>query len=66
MAQASRSTAHIAETLKVIDFPVKKKNLVEHARKNHAEDEVLDVLKNLPEQDYTNMADVFKGVGQAD
>ena len=68
MARSSmaRSAAHIAETLKGIDFPTQKKNVVEHARKNNAEDEVLDVLQNLPEQEYTNMADVMKGVGQVE
>lgn len=67
MAQttSTRSAAHIAETLKGIDFPTQKKNVVEHARKNKAEKEVLEVLGNLPEQEYNTMADVMKGVGQA-
>ena len=68
MARSSmtRSAAHIAESLKGIDFPANKDNVVEHARKNKAEDEVLDVLQNLPEQEYGTMADVMKGMSRGE
>lgn len=61
-----QSPANIAHSLKGIDFPAKKQDLVEHARKNKAEDAVLQVLKQMPEQEYHTMADVMKGVGQVE
>ena len=60
------SPANIAHSLKGIDFPANKQDLVEHARKNHAENAVLEILTQMPEQDYHTMADVMKGVGQVE
>jgi hypothetical protein len=60
------SPANIAHSLKGIDFPAKKQDLVEHARKNNAEDAVMEILRQMPEQEYHTMADVMKGVGQVE
>lgn len=65
MALAPHSTAVIAQALSGIGFPAGKRNLLEHARKNNADRDVLDVLEQMPEEQYTSMADVFKGVGMA-
>lgn len=61
-----QSPANIAHSLKGIDFPCKKKDLVEHARKNNAEDDVMEILRQMPEQEYNTMADVMKGVGKVE
>ncbi|HLI13755.1 MAG TPA: DUF2795 domain-containing protein [Alphaproteobacteria bacterium] len=61
-----QSPANIAHHLKGIDFPARKEDLVRHARENHAQREVLDVIEKMPERDYGNMADVMKGVGKAE
>ncbi len=61
-----RSPANIARSLKGIDFPVGKRDLVEHARKNNADQEVIEVLQQLPDREYGNMADVEKGVGKVE
>jgi hypothetical protein len=45
-------------------FPASKQQLIEHAQKQKADDVVMNELKNLPDQQYTNMADVMKGFGQ--
>lgn len=66
MPLASHSTATIAQSLSGIDFPASRQDLVEHARKNSAENEVIDVLQQMPDEKYTSMADVFKGVGMTD
>lgn len=65
MPLASHSTATIAQALSGIDFPANKNDLVEHAKKNNADNEVIQALNELPEEQYTSMADVFKGVGQS-
>jgi hypothetical protein len=59
------SPANVATYLKGIDYPASKDQLVEHAKKNGAESAVLDILGDLPEQEYGNMADVMKGYGEA-
>ena len=64
MPLASHSTATIAQALSGIDFPANKNDLVEHARKNKADTEVIEALNEMPDERYTSMADVFKGVGQ--
>lgn len=50
--------------LKGIDFPADKEHLLQQAKKNGAEAEVLDTIKQLPEEQYESMADVMKGYGQ--
>lgn len=59
------NTAVIAQSLHGIDFPADKRKMAEYARKNNADQDVLDVIERMPETEYTSMADVFKGVGEA-
>ena len=63
MALTPHSTATIAQTLSGIDFPADKKKLIEYARKNKGDNDVVQVLEQIPDEKYTSMADVFKGVG---
>ena len=60
---SGHSTASLAQALSGIDFPTSKDKMVEHARKNHADQEVLQAIQQLPDSEYANMADVFKGSG---
>ena len=59
-----QSPSNVAQHLKGIDFPCRKKDLINHARKNQAGDSILKALDAFPEQEYSSMADVFKGIGQ--
>ena len=54
--------ANVATYLKGIDYPAKKDDLVQYAKKNGAESEVIDENR-MPEQEYGNIADVMKGYG---
>lgn len=60
------SPSNIARFLKNIDFPCGKDDLVKHAQGNNADEEVLEVLRQMPSQQYQTMADVMKGVGQVE
>jgi Protein of unknown function (DUF2795) len=60
-----KSPANVAQYLSGINFPCQKEDLVHHARQNGAGDEVLEVLRNMPEDEYNNMADVMQGYGVA-
>lgn len=65
MPLASHSTATIAQALSGIDFPANKSDLIEHAKRNNADTDVIQTLNEMPDEQYTSMADVFKGVGQS-
>ncbi len=65
MSLGSHSTATIAQVLSGIDFPADRQKLVDYARRNNAGQDVLDAITQMPEVEYSSMADVFKGVGQS-
>ncbi|WP_292388242.1 DUF2795 domain-containing protein [Methanosarcina sp. UBA5] len=54
------SPIEVQKALKDIDYPVKKKQLIEHAKKHNASDKVIEVLEDLPDKEYTNAAAVSK------
>jgi hypothetical protein len=53
------SPANVTTSLKGIDYPAKKDQLVKHAQRNGAESEVIEVLKALHDLEYGKMADVM-------
>ncbi len=59
------SVANITHHLKGIHFPAKKKDIVKQAKSNGADKDVMDAIKNMPDQEYGTMADVMKGFGQS-
>jgi hypothetical protein len=65
-AHEGRSPANIAKHLKGISFPAKQPDLVEHARKQKAKQELIELLEKMPDRDYANMADVMKAVGEVE
>lgn len=60
------SPANVAHHLSGIDFPANKQDLVRHAKEKNADQEVIQVLDQMPDQDYGSMADVMKGVGKVE
>jgi hypothetical protein len=63
--QGGQSPSNVATHLKGIDFPCSKRDLIAHARKNQADEPVMSVLENFPEREYTTMAEVMEGFGEA-
>ena len=67
-ANQSISAAAIAKVLSGVDFPKTKKSLKQYATKNISETEIqfpnelLNVIDQLPDRKYHNMADVEKSV----
>ncbi|HEY9661577.1 MAG TPA: DUF2795 domain-containing protein [Allocoleopsis sp.] len=49
--------------LKGMDYPASKEDLLQHAKKHGADDNVCSVLEQLPEDEYETPADVSKAVG---
>lgn len=67
---SSVSAATIAKVLSGIDFPKSKDSLKQYAKDNISkaqvedEDAVLELIDDLPDREYTNMADVEYEVGR--
>jgi hypothetical protein len=64
----SVSAAAVAKVLAGIDFPKTKRSLIQYAKKNvpktqvHHSTDILDVIDQLPERKYDNMADVERSI----
>jgi len=58
------SPANVTKHLKGIGFPAKKQDLLKHAKKAGADQEVLQELQGFADQEYNSMADVMKAFGQ--
>lgn len=67
-ATGAPSAAAIAKILTGAHFPANKDELIKHAesnkRKIEAAEEVIQVIKELPDRRYKNMADVEKALGE--
>ena len=60
-----RSPSNITRHLRGMDFPANVQDLIEKARENNADDEVIRQLEQMPDQEYESMADVMAGFGQS-
>lgn len=66
MPLARQSSTHdVAQKLAGVDFPADKNKLIDYARDQQASEELVTVLQHLPDEEYTSMADVFKGIGMS-
>lgn len=54
----------VEKSLKGIDFPAKKQDLLKHAQQKGAEQDVLETIKDLPEKEFHTAADVTKAIGE--
>ena len=67
-AARAPSAAAIAKILSGVDFPMKKNDLIAYAQTNkskvEAPEEVIQVIRELPDRIYSNMADVEKAVAE--
>lgn len=57
--------ANVTKHLKGIHFPCSRDDMVAHAKRAGAAPEVVELLRRMPETQYSTMADVMKGYGQA-
>jgi hypothetical protein len=49
-----------------LDYPVEKSDLLERARSEGADDEVVETLDRLPEQSFNSPNDVSEAIGELD
>ena len=52
--------------LKGMDYPASKEDLIEHAKKNGADEHALAALEDLPDDQYETPADVSKALGESE
>ncbi len=57
-------TSEIEKSLKGINFPADKQDLVQQAKKNNASQNVMHAIKNLPEDKFKSPTDVAKAWGE--
>ena len=62
MAQAE--FIKVQKSLGGISYPATKDQLVEHARSQHADRDVLDALQSIPDQEYDGPNEVSKAVSK--
>ncbi len=66
IGMGGHSPSNILHHLKGVEFPAGKAALEAQARRNEADDDILDIIRQLPETEYQSMADVLKGVGKVE
>jgi hypothetical protein len=60
------SVTEITKALKGIEFPVDKEELLEFAREGGADEEVIDILEEMPDDEYGSITDVMHAFGEVD
>jgi hypothetical protein len=58
------SAAVIQEFLRGMDYPARRNGILEKARQNNAPNDVLDILNQLPDQEYGSAAEVSRAIGK--
>jgi hypothetical protein len=53
----------IQKSLKGVNYPASKRDLLENAEREGADEDVRTTLEQLPDQDYENPAEVSKALG---
>jgi hypothetical protein len=57
------TTSLIQKSLKGIHYPANKSDLMKTAKSNNASQDVMDILKKLPDQSFPSPIDVNKAIG---
>ncbi|WGV24668.1 DUF2795 domain-containing protein [Halotia branconii] len=61
---AKANPVEIQKHLKGVDYPADRKELIKHAKKQGADQKVISLLEQLPEDEkYKNPADLNKALG---
>jgi uncharacterized protein DUF2795 len=58
------SPANVQKFLKGQSYPAGKKDLLKTARENKAPEEVIEMIQNLPQDDFDGPQDVMKAYGE--
>jgi Protein of unknown function (DUF2795) len=62
---ARASAADLAHGIKGASFPISTKQLAEHARQNRAPDEVVQTIREMPDQEFRSITEVEHAFSQS-
>ncbi len=60
-----RNTSKMETYIDDIEFPCDKEDLLDHARRNGAPDDVMQLLRHFPDKQYASPVDISRGVKNA-
>ena len=66
LAPPNVSPSNLTHYLRGAQFPASKRDLKADAQKNQAPKEILQIIDELPEDQYRTMAEVMKALGQVE
>lgn len=58
------STATISQFIEGVDFPATREEIIDHAHDRDAPEDVLDMLEELPDDEFQSMAEVWDAIGE--
>ena len=64
MADEKVNPIQAQKFLKGIDYPASKQEVLETARRNKADDNVLSTLERIPDREYEGPTNVTKAIGE--
>ncbi len=64
-AKTKPNPFQVQKFLKGVDYPVRKKDLVKHAKSNGAPSEIVSLLNSMEDHEFKRPTDVTKGVSAA-
>lgn len=56
----------VQKHLKGLDYPATKEDVIKHAEKNGADEELKALLQDLPDEEFAKPTDVNKAIGQVE
>jgi len=59
-----QSLRSVVQYLKGLDLPADKQEIIDCAVRNHAPQDVVDLLQQLPNERYEGMDDVWRAIGE--
>jgi hypothetical protein len=63
---AYANPAEVERYLKGVNYPAKKEDLIKHAQQQGANQDVIEVLKEMRDQNFNSPIEVNKAVGEID
>ena len=63
---AYANPAEVERYLKGVNYPAKKEELIKHAQQQGANQDVIEVLKEMRDQNFNSPVEVNKAVGEID
>ncbi|WNZ26048.1 DUF2795 domain-containing protein [Leptolyngbya sp. NK1-12] len=61
---ATVNPIELQKYLKGMNYPASKDDLIDHAEEQGADDDILDLLEQLPDEEYETPTDVNQAVGE--